>query len=151
MELREALSYDDVLLAPAYSEVLPAEADVKTVLAGKISLNVPVISSAMDTVTEDKMAIALALEGGAGVIHRNLTPEEQARQVGRVKRFLNWVIEDPVTVKTGITLAEVRRIMDETGVTGLPVSGFGSARGYHHRAGFEIQCSSRGFCSGCHD
>ena len=121
MEIREALSYDDVLLAPAYSEVLPGNTDVGTVLADGLRLNVPVMSSAMDTVTEDRMAIALALNGGAGVIHRNLIPEEQARQVGRVKRFLNWVIENPVTITTGLTLAEVRRTMDETGVTGLPV------------------------------
>ena len=121
MEIREALSYDDVLLAPAYSEVLPGETDVKTRLAGDITLNVPVISAAMDTVTEDNMAIALALNGGAGVIHRNLPPEEQARQAGRVKRFLNWIIENPVTVTTGITLKEVRSTMDSTGVTGLPV------------------------------
>jgi len=121
MEIREALSYDDVLLAPAYSEVLPGKTDVRTRLTSAIRLNVPVLSSAMDTVTEERMAIALALNGGAGVIHRNLTPELQARQVARTKRFLNWVIENPVTVSTGITLAEVRQTMDETGVTGLPV------------------------------
>ncbi len=121
MEIREALSYDDVLLAPAYSEVLPGNTDVGTNLTRGIRLNVPIVSAAMDTVTEERMAIALALNGGAGVIHRNLTPEVQAKQVGRVKRFLNWVIEDPVTVTTGITLAEVRRTMDDTGVTGLPV------------------------------
>lgn len=121
MEIREALSYDDVLLAPAYSEVHPGSTDVGTFLTQNIRLNVPIISSAMDTVTEDRMAIALALSGGAGVIHRNLNPEEQARQVARVKRFLNWVIENPVTITTGITLAEVRKTMDETGVTGLPV------------------------------
>lgn len=121
MEIREALSYDDVLLAPAYSEVQPGETNVETFLTKNIRLNVPVISSAMDTVTEDRMAIALALNGGTGVIHRNLIPKEQARQVARVKRFLNWVIENPVTVTTGITLAEVRKTMDETGVTGLPV------------------------------
>ena len=121
MEIREALSYDDVLLAPAYSEVHPGSTDVGTFLTQNIRLNVPIISSAMDTVTEDRMAIALALSGGAGVIHRNLNPEEQARQVARVKRFLNWVIENPVTITTGITLAEVRKTMDETGGTGLPV------------------------------
>jgi IMP dehydrogenase len=121
MEIRDALSYDDVLLAPSYSEVLPGKTDVGTFLTQGIKLNVPVVSSAMDTVTEDRMAIALALSGGAGVIHRNLALEEQARQVARVKRFLNWVIENPVTVTTGITLKEVRKTMDDTGVTGLPV------------------------------
>ncbi len=121
MEIRDALSYDDVLLAPSYSEVLPGKTDVGTYLTQEIKLNVPVVSSAMDTVTEDRMAIALALSGGAGVIHRTLPLEEQARQVARVKRFLNWVIENPVTVTTGITLKEVRKTMDDTGVTGLPV------------------------------
>lgn len=121
MEIREAFSYEDVLLAPSYSEVLPGNTDVGTNLTKGIRLNVPIVSSAMDTVTEDRMAIALALSGGTGVIHRNLTAEEQARQVAKVKRFLNWVIEKPVTITTGITLAEVRRTMDETGVTGLPV------------------------------
>ncbi len=121
MEIREALSYDDVLLAPAYSEVLPGDTDVKTQLVKGLKLTIPIISAAMDTVTEDPMAIALALNGGAGVIHRNLTPEEQARQVAKVKRFLNWIIEDPVTITAGLTLAEVRKTMDDTGVTGLPV------------------------------
>jgi IMP dehydrogenase len=121
VDIREGLSYDDVLLSPSYSEVLPGDTDVKTRLTRSIKLNVPVVSSAMDTVTEERMAIALALSGGAGVIHRNLSPEVQAKQVARVKRFLNWVIEDPVTITTGITLAQVRKTMDETGVTGLPV------------------------------
>lgn len=121
MEISEGLSYDDVLLVPAYSEVVPGAADVSTMIGPGLKLNVPVLSSAMDTVTEERMAIGLALSGGAGVIHRNLRPDEQSRQVARTKRFLNWVIENPVTVSAGITLAEVRRIMDETGVTGLPV------------------------------
>lgn len=121
IQVEEKYSYDDVLLVPSYADFLPGEANVKTRLAGDIYLNAPVISAAMDTVTEYKMAIALALEGGAGVIHRNLTPEEQAAQVARVKRYLNWVISDPVTVHKGQTVADVEKIMDETGVTGLPV------------------------------
>jgi len=92
----EGLSYDDVLLLPGYSEILPKDCSIKTTLCEGINLNVPVISAAMDTVTEEKLAIAIALEGGAGVIHRNLKPEEQARQVGSVKRYLNWIIESPV-------------------------------------------------------
>lgn len=121
MKLFDVLSYDDVLLAPSYSEVLPGDTDLSTELVRGIKLNVPILSSAMDTVTEDRMAIALALSGGAGVIHRNLSPEAQARQVSRVKRFLNWIIDNPVTVDVGANLAKARRIMEETGVTGLPV------------------------------
>jgi IMP dehydrogenase len=121
MDIQEKLSYDDVLLVPRYSEVLPHEVDVSTYLTKDIKLNVPVLSAAMDTVTEEDMAIALALEGGAGVIHRNLSPEEQARQVGHVKRFLNWVIEDPITVDAHSTVGDVERIMVSQGVTGLPV------------------------------
>ena len=101
MKMEETLSYDDVLLLPGYSEILPRDADVRTRLAADIRLNVPILSSAMDTVTEDALAIALALEGGAGVIHRNLGPEEQAEQVANVKRYLNWIIDSPVTVECG--------------------------------------------------
>ncbi len=121
IQVEEKYSYDDVLLVPAYADFLPSEVTVKTRLAGDIYLNAPVISAAMDTVTEYQMAIALALEGGAGVIHRNLSPEEQARQVSRVKRYLNWVIANPVVVQKGQTVADVEKIMMETGVTGLPV------------------------------
>ncbi len=121
MKMEEKLSYDDVLLEPGYSEVLPGAAEVKTRLLGDIWLNVPILSAAMDTVTEDQMAIALALEGGAGVIHRNLTPEDQAEHVRRVKRYLNWVIEDPVIIEKGQTVGEVLAVMDRYGVTGLPV------------------------------
>ena len=95
MNMKESLSYDDVLLVPAYSEVLPGDVSIKTRLAGDLNLNIPIISAAMDTVTEGKLAIALALEGGAGVIDRNMTPEEQGKQVADVKRYLNWVIELP--------------------------------------------------------
>ncbi|PIE03970.1 MAG: IMP dehydrogenase [Spirochaetales bacterium] len=121
MKITEGLSYDDVLLVPSYSEVAPGNTDVSVQLGKKIRLNIPILSAAMDTVTEDRLAIALALNGGAGVIHRNMSPAEQARQVAKVKRFLNWIIDKPVTVNTGITVADVFRIMEETGVTGLPV------------------------------
>lgn len=121
MKIEEKLSYDDVLLVPAYSEVLPGEADVRSRLAGDLYLNVPILSAAMDTVTEKEMAIALALEGGAGVIHRNLPVEEQVRQVSKVKRYLNWVIDNPVIIQSGQTIETVLQIMEETGVSGLPV------------------------------
>jgi len=117
----EGLSYDDVLLQPGYSEVLPKECDVKTVLCDGIHLNVPIISAAMDTVTEEKLAIAIALEGGAGVIHRNLNPEEQAHQVSSVKRYLNWIIESPVTVPEDAYVRDVRKLVTKYGISGLPV------------------------------
>jgi len=121
LTISEKYSYDDVLLEPAYSDVLPGDANIRTRLAGDIYLNIPVISAAMDTVTEEKMAVALALQGGAGVIHRNLSPLEQAKQIGSVKRYLNWVIESPVTVEKGQTVHDVRLIMDRFNISGLPV------------------------------
>jgi IMP dehydrogenase len=119
--LIDGLSYDDVLLIPGYSKILPRDCDVKTVLCDGIKLNVPVISAAMDTVTEEKLAIAIALEGGAGVIHRNLNPEEQARQIANVKRYLNWIIESPVVVPQNANVRDVREIVSKYGVSGLPV------------------------------
>jgi len=123
VKIREGLSYDDVLLVPGYSDVLPSEIDIRTRLAGEIYLNVPILSAAMDTVTEEELAIALALEGGAGVIHMNLPPEVQAEQVARVKRFLNWIIEMPVTISKNQTVREAKEIMESQGVSGLPVLG----------------------------
>jgi IMP dehydrogenase len=120
-EFETGLSFDDVLLLPGYAEILPKECDVRTRLCADIMLNAPLVSAAMDTVTEEKMAIAIALEGGAGVIHRNLTPETQAAQVEAVKRYLNWIIENPVTVDTGATVADVRRLMEARNVSGAPV------------------------------
>jgi len=118
---KEGLSYDDVLLLPEYSDILPRDCDVKTVLCDGINLNIPIISAAMDTVTEEKLAITIALEGGAGVIHRNLNPEEQARQVANVKRFLNWIIESPITVPHDAHVRDVRALIKTFGVSGLPV------------------------------
>jgi len=117
----EGLSYDDVLLQPGYSEILPRECNIQTILCDGIHLNVPIVSAAMDTVTEEKLAIAIALEGGAGVIHRNLSPEEQARQVSSVKRFLNWIIESPITVPQDAHVKDVKVLVDTFGVSGLPV------------------------------
>ncbi len=122
MNIKESLSYDDVLLVPGYSDVLPHTADVRTRLVKDIYLNSPIISAAMDTVTEEELAIALALEGGAGVIHRNLSPKEQASQVASVKRFLNWIIEKPVTVLEDTLIGDVRRLREEYGVSGFPVT-----------------------------
>lgn len=117
----EALSYDDVLLVPAHSKVIPSKVTVKSRLAGELYLNVPVVSAAMDTITEKDMAIALALEGGVGVIHRNLSPEEQARQVGEVKRHLNWVIRNPITVNPDQSVEDAQQLMFKYKISGLPV------------------------------
>jgi IMP dehydrogenase len=117
----EAYSYDDVLLLPGYSDLLPKNCDVRTTLCAGIRLNVPVLSAAMDTVTEEKLAIAIALEGGAGVIHRNLSPEEQAAQVTGVKRYLNWVIDSPVTVESDVLIRDIKALMEKYRVSGMPV------------------------------
>jgi IMP dehydrogenase len=117
----EALSYDDVLLLPGYSDTLPKDCDVRTALCKDVELNVPIISSAMDTVTEEKLAIAIALEGGAGVIHRNLSPEEQAHQVSNVKRYLNWIIDSPVTVMENALIRDVKVLRDKFQISGMPV------------------------------
>jgi IMP dehydrogenase len=121
MKAQETLSYDDVLLLPNHADFLPGDTDVSTFAAGGIRLNVPILSAAMDTVTEDRLAIALALHGGAGVIHRNMSASVQAQHVARVKRFLNLVIENPVTVEPEQTIAEVAEVMEKYGISGLPV------------------------------
>jgi IMP dehydrogenase len=117
----EALSYDDVLLLPGYSDTLPKDCEVRSLLCRGVELNIPIISAAMDTVTEEKLAIAIALEGGAGVIHRNLSPEEQAQQVSNVKRYLNWIISSPVTVTEGARIRDVKALRDRFMVSGMPV------------------------------
>jgi IMP dehydrogenase len=121
MELREALTFDDVLLEPGASDVLPAEADTRTRLTPRIELNVPVISAAMDTVTEAAMAIAMAQAGGIGVIHRNLPVEEQVSEVRRVKRFESGVIYAPITLRPEQTLADARALQERYKITGFPV------------------------------
>ena len=121
MEIREALTFDDVLLQPAASSVLPSQADTRTRLTGQIALNIPLISSAMDTVTEHRMAIAMAQSGGLGVLHRNLDVEEQARQVRRVKRFESGIVYNPITLAPDQTLAEARALQERYRITGFPV------------------------------
>jgi IMP dehydrogenase len=121
MQIREALTFDDVLLEPAASAVLPAEADTRTFVTPGISLNIPLISAAMDTVTEAEMAIAMAQAGGLGVIHRNLEPDVQAAQVRRVKRFESAVVHDPITLRPEQTLGDARALQRRYGVTGFPV------------------------------
>lgn len=119
--IREALAFDDVLVVPDESNVLPSQTSTKTRLTRTITLNIPLISSAMDTVTEDGMAIAMAQNGGLGVIHKNLTVEQQAEQVKRVKRFESGMVVNPVTVYPDQTLAEVNATMSRHGISGLPV------------------------------
>jgi IMP dehydrogenase len=121
MQIEETFSYDDVLLLPGYSDVLPKDTEVRSRLVQDIWLNSPIVSAAMDSVTEERMAIAIALEGGAGVVHRNLRPQVQADQVSTVKRYLNWIIENPVTVEEDRSIADVRSIMERYRVSGLPV------------------------------
>lgn len=119
--LDKALTFDDVLLLPAYSEVLPDKVDVSTRLTPSIRLNIPLVSAAMDTVTEAYMAIAMARHGGAGVIHKNLSIREQAREVDRVKKSESGMIHDPITVHPDDTVGKVMDIMEEYRISGLPV------------------------------
>jgi len=118
---REALAFDDVLLIPGYSTVLPGEADLRTRLTRSISLNLPILSAAMDTVTEARLAIAMAQAGGMGVIHRNLTPDEQAEQVRQVKKFESGMVVNPLTVHPDATLAEALDLMKAHNISGIPV------------------------------
>ena len=119
--IMDGLTYDDVLLIPAYSEVLPKEVQLKTKFSRNIELNIPFVTAAMDTVTESSMAIAIAREGGIGVIHKNMSIEEQARQVAIVKRAENGMIYDPVTIRRGSTVQEALSIMAEYHIGGIPV------------------------------
>jgi IMP dehydrogenase len=118
---RAALSFDDVLLAPAYSAVLPGEAMIGTRLTRSIALNLPIISAAMDTVTEARLAIAMAQAGGIGVIHRNLSPDEQAEAVRQVKKFESGMVVNPVTIHPAATLADALALMKRHGISGIPV------------------------------
>ncbi|MDW8227189.1 MAG: IMP dehydrogenase [Anaerolineales bacterium] len=116
-----ALTFDDVLVVPAYSEILPAETDVSTRLTAKIRLNIPILSAAMDTVTEARLAIALAREGGLGVIHRNMPPQTQASEVEKVKRSQSGMITDPITLPPHASLRQAERIMSTYKISGVPI------------------------------
>ncbi|UFN50919.1 IMP dehydrogenase [Roseomonas sp. OT10] len=119
--IEEALAFDDVLLVPAYSTVLPAQTDTRTRFTREIALNIPLIAAAMDTVTEGPMAIAMAQAGGIGVIHKNMTAEEQAAQVRRVKKFESGMVVNPVTIHPDQTLADVRALQEQHRISGIPV------------------------------
>ena len=118
---KEALTFDDVLLQPGYSEVLPREVDLSTRLTAEISLNIPILSAAMDTVTEARLAIALAQEGGIGVIHKNMNIEEQARQVHTVKKYESGIVRNPITVTPEMSIREVIDLTRALGISGVPV------------------------------
>ena len=116
------LTFDDVLLLPAESAILPGDVDVSTRLTAKITLNIPLVSAAMDTVTESRTAIAMAQEGGIGIIHRNLSVPAQAAELEKVKKFESGMISDPITVGPEQKISEAQAIMHEYGISGLPVT-----------------------------
>lgn len=118
---QEALTFDDVLLLPGYSEVIPSDVSLRTRLTHTIELNIPLMSSAMDTVTEARLAIAMAQEGGIGIIHKSMTIAEQAEEVRRVKKFESGVVKDPITIQQNATLAELRELTGAHGISGVPV------------------------------
>ncbi len=122
MSFREALTFDDVLLVPAASDILPAQVSTETTLASKIKLGIPLMSAAMDTVTESELAIAMAQHGGLGCIHKNLTADQQALEVRKVKKFESGMVVDPVTMRPDATLADALRLMAEYKISGIPVT-----------------------------
>ena len=119
--LGKALTFDDVLLVPAFSQVLPRDTSLATQLSRNIRLNLPLVSAAMDTVTEARLAIALAQEGGIGIVHKNLTPKQQAAEVARVKRYESGVLRDPITVSPGVPVRDVIALSRQHGISGFPV------------------------------
>jgi IMP dehydrogenase len=125
----QAITFDDVLLEPAYSDVVPRDVDVRTQLTRNIRLNIPVLSSPMDTVTESDLAIALAQEGGIGIIHKNMSVERQTREVDKVKRSENGIITDPITLPPDETVGKARRIMEQQNIGGVPITVNGQLRG----------------------
>jgi IMP dehydrogenase len=125
----QGITFDDVLLEPGYSELLPKHVDVRSQLTARIPLNIPILSAPMDTVTEAELAIALAQEGGLGVIHKNIPIEEQTREVDKVKRSENGIIVDPITLPPGATVGEAREIMSGHNISGVPITVHGKLRG----------------------
>src|SRR6201999_226047 len=127
--LYDGITFDDVLLIPSRSDFVPGDADTHTKLTRGIELNIPLISAPMDTVTEAALAIALAQEGGIGIIHKNLSIEGQAREVEKVKRSANGIILDPITLPPSATIAQARRMMREYNVSGIPIVEDAAANG----------------------
>ena len=128
MEIRQALTFDDVMLVPAGSEIMPGETDTRTRLTREIELGIPLVSAAMDTVTESALAIAMAQTGGIGVIHRNMPVEQQADEVRKVKKFEAGMVVNPVTIHPDETLADALRLMADYRISGIPVVERGSRR-----------------------
>ena len=122
LPVSEALTFDDVLLVPAYSDVVPAQVSTQTELTKKILLNTPLLSAAMDTVTESRLAIAMAQQGGMGIIHRNLTPDQQASEVDKVKRSESGMIVDPVTMTPDQLISDALEVMRKYKISGVPVT-----------------------------
>lgn len=127
--LGKALTFDDVLLVPAFSQVLPRDTSLATRLSRNITLNLPLVSAAMDTVTEARLAIAIAQEGGIGIVHKNMSPKQQAAEVARVKRYESGVLRDPITIGPATTVREVRELSQQHGVSGFPVIDAGKVVG----------------------
>ena len=117
----EALTFDDVLLLPGYSEVVARDVSLKTQLTREIALSIPLMSAAMDTVTEARLAIAIAQEGGIGIVHKNLTVDEQAREVSKVKRYESGVVKEPITIQASEPIRRLIEIKNEHDISGVPV------------------------------
>src|SRR5579859_1332702 len=139
--LPEGLTFDDVLLEPARSEVLPSEVDTRTCFTRQIGLNIPIVSAAMDTVTESHLAIALAQQGGIGIVHRNMPIDRQAEEVDRVKRSESGMIVDPVTIDPERTISEALEVMSRFRISGVPVTKNGKLVGIltNRDLGFETR------------
>ena len=117
----EALTFDDVLLVPSYSQIIPSETNVKTALTKNIDLNIPLLSASMDTVTESRLAIALALKGGIGIIHKNMSIENQSGEIRRVKRSQSGMIKDPITMDKESTVKDALQVMKKNQIGGIPI------------------------------
>ncbi|MEO8249993.1 MAG: IMP dehydrogenase, partial [Burkholderiales bacterium] len=127
--LGNALTFDDVLLVPAFSQVLPKDARLSTRFSRNIELNLPLVSAAMDTVTEARLAISIAQEGGIGIVHKNLSAKDQAAQVAKVKRYESGVLRDPVVITPEYTVLQVMQLSEQLGVSGFPVCDGGKVVG----------------------
>ena len=126
---QKALTFDDVLLVPNFSDFLPSEASLSTKLTKNITLKIPLVSAAMDTVTESRMAIALAEAGGIGIIHKNSSIEEQCAEVKAVKKYESGVVRDPTTIRSSKSIAELKQLTDELNISGMPVVDDGELKG----------------------